>query len=523
MWNDSETTEDLLNFKIVADTAARIIKERGGQPISIGVSGSWGMGKSSLVKMIGNSIQEIDKGGRYLFVDFNAWLYQGYDDARMALLQIVADTIYEKTKKNRSLSEKAMGFIKRIKVLRSLRFFTPIVVGASVGGALGGPLGAFLGAASSQFAKRTAPTADEWAKLTESYDSVESELSDLLMPSEEKSIPKEITAIRKLFQELLSKLKTTLVICVDDLDRCLPDTAISTLEAMRLLLFIPGTVFIIAADEQMIRNAVRHHFRTDLSEELVTSYFDKLIQLPIQVPRLSTNEIKGYLILLLAELAVRKGSIPENVQHEAQEKILDIVKKSWKGGLTKRIIQDAYGLESASILSKEIDMADQLAYIMVASDKIRGNPRLIKRFLNNFLIRQSIAESQGISVGFGEMIKFQLFERCASKEEFETLANDVASNEKGQSKLLQDIEAKIKKGMDCSRETMAKSIFMSRWLELEPPLGNIDLRPLIYLSRDRALPRMTYDELSLEAQNIFDALCNTGDLTPGASTRFINF
>ena len=74
----------------------------------------------------------------------------------------------------------------------------------------------------------------------------------------------------------------------------LPNTAISTLEAMRLLLLVPQTAFIIAADEQMIRNAVRSHFgNIDLSDELVTSYFDNLIQISLRVPRLGANEAKG--------------------------------------------------------------------------------------------------------------------------------------------------------------------------------------------------------------------------------------
>ncbi|MDR0605060.1 MAG: KAP family NTPase [Bacteroidales bacterium] len=38
------------------------------KPVSIGVSGSWGVGKSSLVKMISNSIGKIDKESQYLFI-----------------------------------------------------------------------------------------------------------------------------------------------------------------------------------------------------------------------------------------------------------------------------------------------------------------------------------------------------------------------------------------------------------------------------------------------------------------------
>ena len=120
---------------------------------------------------------------------------------------------------------------------------------------------------------------------------------------------------------MLVDLDVTLVVLVDDLDRCLPDTAINTLEAMRLLLHVENTAFIIAADESMIRSAVRAHFKdTEINNDLVTSYFDKLIQIPLQVPRLGTTEVKAYLILLLADLAYRRRKISESVLKVAQEK-----------------------------------------------------------------------------------------------------------------------------------------------------------------------------------------------------------
>lgn len=79
MWHDVETTKDLLNFTVVADTAAQLVRESAGQPLSIGVTGNWGTGKSSLVKMIKASLVKADaKKGKYVFLTFNAWLYQGY-------------------------------------------------------------------------------------------------------------------------------------------------------------------------------------------------------------------------------------------------------------------------------------------------------------------------------------------------------------------------------------------------------------------------------------------------------------
>ena len=34
MWNDVETTNDLLNFGVVADTAAQLIRDSGNEPLS---------------------------------------------------------------------------------------------------------------------------------------------------------------------------------------------------------------------------------------------------------------------------------------------------------------------------------------------------------------------------------------------------------------------------------------------------------------------------------------------------------
>jgi predicted KAP-like P-loop ATPase len=513
MWNDVETTQDLLNFKVVADTAAQMIKEGNGQPVSIGVSGSWGVGKSSLVQMIGESLKSLDGGNNYIFINFNAWLYQGYDDARMALLQKVADKILEEAEARKTFVDKAKDFIKRINWLRTAKFMAPVAAGFISGASIAGPVGSFIGAVSGLLGQSGKPSNEQLRNLKESYHQVVPDLQKLLNEKEEKSIPKEIEALRSLFQELLETLELTLIVLVDDLDRCLPNTAISTLEAMRLLLFMPQTAFIIAADEQMIRNAVRAHFgNIDLSDELVTSYFDKLIQIPLRVPRLGANEVKGYLILLLSDLAQRRGQITQEEEDKGHDAIISAIKKSWAGGLTKKVIEDAYGAAAAK-LTVQIDLADQLANIMATSDHIAGNPRLIKRFLNNLIIRESVAKAQGMSVSFEELVKLQLFERCAPAAAFEYLAKQVGDSEDGKPKFLQELEEKVAKAEELTFPHESwKALFISDWLKLSPPLSEIDLRPLLYLSRDKAISLASFDELSPEGRELLSALCEAKGL-----------
>ncbi|NYT45628.1 hypothetical protein H0A64_12425 [Alcaligenaceae bacterium] len=91
MWHDNETTVDYVNFRLVAKACAELIRDTGGEPISIGISGGWGAGKSSLVRMVASELESVEKStgsekSKYVVVTFNPWLYQGFEDARTALL-----------------------------------------------------------------------------------------------------------------------------------------------------------------------------------------------------------------------------------------------------------------------------------------------------------------------------------------------------------------------------------------------------------------------------------------------------
>ena len=57
------------------------------------------------------------------------------------------------------------------------------------------------------------------------------------------------------------------------------------MESLRLFLFMPNTAFVIAADEDMVRHAVKEYFN-GIDEKHITDYLDKLIQFPVKVLKL---------------------------------------------------------------------------------------------------------------------------------------------------------------------------------------------------------------------------------------------
>lgn len=518
MWNDIETSEDFLNFTNIAKTISNLIIESKNKPISIGVSGSWGSGKSSLVRMIGNELREIDSTNKveekqFIFIEFNAWLYQGYDDARSALLHTVSNRLELEVnlrKKTDVLLNKIQNFKQRINWLQLAKFSIPLAISLLPGSSIGNGIFKLL---TSIFSNGDMGDKDESMdiNLSSKISTGISEVSQILREKESRSPTQQIEELRSNFAEILKDLNVTLVILVDDLDRCLPNTAISTLEAMRLLLFVENTAFIIAADEQMIRNSVKAHFSDlELSEGLITSYFDKLVQIPISVPQLGVAEVKIYLLSLFTGIEVEKGNINKDEWEVIKDELQKLLTNSWRGGVTKFDIENIYDKQGKQLeIQNYINISEQISTIMVTSNKILGNPRLIKRFLNNIVIRDKIARINGMSIEFSILVKMLLFERCATDSAFKYLSKKAIESSDGKLGFISSIEDDIKKGiLDFKVDKEWDEPFTYEWLRLDPMISNIDIRPYLYLSKNKLSNVYGYEEMDRMTLEILDAMEN---------------
>ena len=505
--NDTEAKVDLLNFTATANAVAAMIRSSEDDPLSIGVFGDWGSGKSSLIRMIKNSLANGEGGANYLFIDFNAWLYQGFDDAKMALLQRVSEVLEAKVKDNQSLYEKIKVLFRRINFLRAAKVLLPVIGGAVTGGSLGGPLGAIAGfAAGIAKADLKSVIVNSEAGL-EATDQIIDSTKSVVQAGQGESVSKEITELRNDFGELLDDIGIRLVVLVDDLDRCLPDVAVSTLEAMRLLLFTKKTVFIIAADKEAIKNAVRIRYAiNDMEDKLVSNYFDKLVQIPVAVPHPSHNEIRCYLTALLTATAVLSQKVSKEEFQKGCGNLAKLLSDSWLGKVTTKEIDQAFG-ESAEKLRTEIDLADQMVSVMATADALSGNPRLMKRFVNAAVIRREVAISQRVECPLDALLKLMLLERCAQTDLFAKIHREVLESDEGVSKTIREWEngaRPVENGVNGGKSDVN---WIVQWVSLPPRFSDMDLRPLMYYSREVASWNYSVtDELSKNACEILGAL-----------------
>ncbi|KOH46710.1 KAP family P-loop NTPase fold protein [Sunxiuqinia dokdonensis] len=507
MWTDNETDKDFLNFACTADTVAKLIIEAKNEPVSIGVSGQWGVGKSSMIKLIRKSLNP-EKNKQFVFVEFNAWLYQGYDDARAALMEVIANKLTDEAEKRNQGIEKAKDFLKRVNWLRVLKagvgIATPLAFGLPPLGIISEILSISKKIQSGELSQNTLEASEKTAQ--ETFE----KFSGFLKPKEEKTPPKEIQAIRNSFEETLNEIGITLVVLIDDLDRCLPETTVSTLEAIRLFLFLKNTAFVIAADDEMIKHAVKKHFELDDKKDLVINYFDKLIQIPLRVPALGTQEVRAYLILLFVEAS----GLEDAQREEIRGQIIKQLSLSWQGKRVDRAFINGLGITLPRSLLQKVETAELLANIMTTSTKIKGNPRLIKRFLNTLYIRMAISESLGVNVDESVLVKLLLFERCGNPSAYSELLSKVNENVEGKPSFLKQWEEDISKGkkIELTENWKDDEHFVKEWLELSPTLSDRDLRGALYVSREHTPLITPEDRLSSSAIELLEVFINTPDV-----------
>src|SRR3981189_2243267 len=115
---DNETRIDLLNNKAIAATVIRLLRAQHSHPVTIGVHGDWGAGKSSVLEMIEAGLSGSDD---MLCLKFNGWRFQGFEDAKIALIEGIVTGLIEKRPLLTKATTVVKDLFKRIDLLKAAK------------------------------------------------------------------------------------------------------------------------------------------------------------------------------------------------------------------------------------------------------------------------------------------------------------------------------------------------------------------------------------------------------------------
>ena len=481
LWSDEPSPVDLLAFGAVAETAVEAVLDNALDPIALGISGPWGSGKSTVLKLIESELAErddVNADEQILVIETDPWRYDPDVGAKATLILEVLNALAVELKKHGGVSEEVGSALKklakRVNWMKALKL-----------------------AARSSITLQL-PGIDDLSSLVNEGGVEDPE-------------PRNLDEFRQDFAELLANENLShlrrVVVLVDDLDRCLPNTVVDTLETMRLFLSVPKMSFVIAADEDRVADALRDRYPADNgserdAEEPARLYLHKIVQTTLRLPALSRFDTEAYLLLLFLQIRV-------------EEQLTETQFKQVVEGCTE--LRIAAGTIDSIKIPEGLDVAAEMQFAArltpILYEKLRGSPRRIKRFLNDLNVRSSIAERRGIELDDSVVAKLMVLELLLPNE-FETVLDWLARGElrsqlarlgkiasrstpTEKPDLAKDQESvggtsqkpRSKNGQltsvkpdDESEKDESFADNLVRWAKLPPSLEDVDLSPYLHLA-----------------------------------------
>jgi hypothetical protein len=496
VWADNETTTDLLGFAVHARLLRQLVTREELLPVTIGVFGDWGSGKSSVMWMLR---EELSAEEDVLCLYFDGWTLEGYDDAKAALMSSILMQLGEHKRFGPKIRLKIAALLKLVNYMRVISLGLKIGAGALIGLALGaghidpqtaGAVGAGVAHVAGSLDRAHGEDADyvDWQKLIEQ--------------DESQPGPLDVRAFQERFKEALEESGVrSLVVLIDNLDRCAPDRLVENLEAIKLFLAVPKTAFVIAADEWIVRHAISTRYGTgaardeqaarEAPRDLATDYLEKLVQVPYHLPRLSPSEIETYVTLLFCRLHLDDDQFDEICAHCEAERQANFYVTYGAG-----FVREALGSGVPEALAEQLQWTGGIAPRL--AEGLKGNPRQVKRFLNALLLRKQLGEIANLGLKDEVLVKLMLLEythfalfnelygwqaRAEGKPQQLAALEQAARNGAVEGEARPD--APPDDAADASQEWLATSA--QAWLRLDPPLadGAVDLRDYFWVARDR--------------------------------------
>ncbi len=468
MWKDIETSEDLLGYRFHARLLKEIVLDKSMLPTSIGIFGNWGYGKSSLMLLMEKEInEEITKqvaeenNPRILQVRFNGWQYESYETTKYSLIQVLLDSVEKYLSDNRDIFDKLDIILKRINLLKLGVLLLKKYVWDKIPNAI----------------KSNLPTADDLKKcvgvddITKFQNEFQNEHTSLF-----------VTKFRTLLESIVEDAKfDSIIVYIDDLDRCSGEKMIECIEAIKLFLNVKNTAFVLGADERMVERAIKEHYpEIEQDKRQIYSpfsdYLEKLIQIPYRLPRLSLNEQYTYILFLLL-----KSKYP-NFFNAVIKDYNDYKNKEPFGNY------DAEKMRATLGENKIPDVEALIPIIPMMTRFLNGSPRQLKRFLNTFDLRMRMVQVANIrEIEPTVLAKLMLLEYNFKYQRlFESLY--------GMQLLGDGIIDKIGEVEECARqkkklndkrwqEWEEDNLFLD-WLSLSPSLSGVNLKEYFWIARD---------------------------------------
>jgi energy-coupling factor transporter ATP-binding protein EcfA2 len=304
--DDNPAIEDLFGFSRFVEALTAVIHEIESTPFVMGIIGPWGCGKTTLMKQIERALD-----GEYKTIWFNPWKYDNKEAIWNAFIQSILNDMKKELESREDSATNEL--IERISSIGKKLAWYSFKVGANklTGGII-----------SNQFLD----------SLKEAFKSNEEHY---------EFINKFEHTFGKLIRDYCGDRK--MIIFIDDLDRCIPENAITVLESIKLFLDDSNCVFVLGLEKEIVEKGIHYRYKKEIDFS-GKDYLEKIIQLPFTIPAVSIDAIRDY---------IKSGKANQILPDERKEEFIDVIITGTGGNLRKikRFINNFYLLKLLAGLS----------------------------------------------------------------------------------------------------------------------------------------------------------------------------
>lgn len=294
----SNPDDDLFNFKHYAEKVQKLIQLNSSnlEPITIGIYGKWGEGKTSFLNLIENKIDHFEKkegDKEYLKFHFNPWRYSSEDEMLFDFFDALSKMFYVKEKT--TLQEVGKWISKYSKYLKAVKISATAGIPKTLNGEVSFDVSEIFNALGGDL---------EGNELT-------------------------LELLKNKVNDAIKTANFKVVVFIDDLDRLDKEEIYTILKLIKLNANFNNFIFIVNLDSEHVAKAIKNRYGDNIEDGKV--FLEKIINIPIHLPKIENEDLQFYFEIKFSKLI----NLLDFKDFENKEKEIDEIKRDFSYHLFK--------------------------------------------------------------------------------------------------------------------------------------------------------------------------------------------
>lgn len=316
---DEVVVEDEFERRRFSDRLARtIINEVGGKPLVVSIVNPWGGGKSTILQYIRDAFaattrDESPQITNCRITTFNPWRYAGEDQLLYHLFEHLVAAINEKD------------------LLTTTQTVWKLL---------------------PKWVKRGALVCDWFVPGTGAL------LDGFFATISPEQFEVHLDTVRQTTRVYLAKTGIRVIMLLDDVDRLDPDEMLLLFRALKLIVDLPNTTFIIAMDEEHVSGVIGQRIGGDI--ESGRRYIEKIVNVRLSVPKIPDDVLEDYVMRRFITIWQRERGEAPPMEVERMSGIFRVLHLPHiLTPRTVKSIENAFAF-ALGLLPDEVDVGDVL-------------------------------------------------------------------------------------------------------------------------------------------------------------------